>query len=91
LESRHSLSNGKNVVDTIILTAYSEGCGCGGGGGGGGGGQAKDASVHATQAYKDSGGTAPVNLHLVIKWRWMLTFTPGCFTPGEKNTMLSTE
>lgn len=39
--------------------------------------------VHATKAYRDSGGIAPLTFNLGTRWRWWLTSGSGSFTAGK--------
>jgi hypothetical protein len=39
---------------------------------------------HAMKTYYRSGGIAPRILDLGSRWRWVVSFTPGRFTPRER-------
>jgi len=40
---------------------------------------------HATKTYWGRGGIAPRILNLCVNWRWVVSFTPGRFTPGTSH------
>ena len=40
--------------------------------------------VQAMNAYRGSKGKAPLILNLSTRWKWVVRFTPGRFTPGKE-------